>query len=172
MGFHTNDITAQGANHSSVWKYSAPVLIVTINGFPYAHIPPEKQPIWLTRQRACRYILFIYLFIYLYLQVSVCMCISAHGVYVGEVACSCRDETRLSAALSDCTHERSQNNNKGPSVGRMKALSPAISAQRVSSPTVSLSDTSHITWRQEGETVSRIWPQQIFPYVNETVVGF
>lgn len=93
-------------------------------------------------------------------------------VWVSVCARSSRDETRLSAAFSDCTHERSQNNNKEPSVGRMKALSPTISAQRVSSPTVSLSDTSHITWRQEGETVSHIWPQQIFPYVNEIVAGF
>ncbi len=83
------------------------------------------------------------------MHVHFCLCVCV-------CVCSCRDETRLSAALSDCTHERSQNNNKGPSVGRMKALSPTISAQRVSSPTVSLSDTSHITWRQEGETVSRI----------------
>lgn len=42
--------------------------------------------------------------------------------------CSCRDETRLSAARSDCTHESSQNNNKEPSVGRMKAPSPTIAA--------------------------------------------
>lgn len=74
------------------------------------------------------------------MHVHFCLCVCA---------CSSRDETRLSAALSDCTHERSQNNNKEPSVGRMKALSPTISAQRDSSPTVSLTDTSHITWRQE-----------------------
>lgn len=106
------------------------------------------------------------------MQVSVCMC-----TRIPLLVCVClcaRAEMRpnLSAALSDCTHERSQNNNKEPSVGRMKALSPTISAQRVSSPTVSLSDNSHITWRQEGEPDFRIWPQQIFFYVSKIIVGF
>lgn len=134
--------------------------------------PPEKSASLIDMTVSMSLLFFLFIVFFFYFSVSSCSCNCAPPPPFCMCACPCGDETRLSAALSDCTHERSQNNNKGPSVGRMKALSPAISAQRVSSPTVSLSDTSHITWRQEGETVSHIWPQQIFLCVNRIVLAF
>lgn len=91
------------------------------------------------------------------MRVSVCTCACARARKLVH-ARSRRDETRLSAALSDCTHEKSQNNNKDPSVGRMKALSPTISAQFP--PLLYLWVTPHTSHGDRKETQTLVWPQQ------------